>query len=175
MVPRAEPKAEEVAKVPTMYTTVYTTEEAVQMHKARNAEVKASSPYEILEDLKAGNARFWTGRSEKPDMALVARSALIDGQAPKVMVLGCADSRVPIEIVFDQGLGARNYASRPRTRVLPRASRPRLALLMQSFRPFDPVAPDSQATSSSAATPATSGAPRSAAPPSMPSTTSASS
>jgi serine/threonine protein kinase len=77
------------------------------LEKVRNAEVKAASPYEILEDLKAGNARFWTGHSEKPDMALVARSALIDGQAPKVMVLGCADSRVPIEIVFDQGLGAR--------------------------------------------------------------------
>jgi carbonic anhydrase len=94
--------------VPAMYTSVLSMEEARALQKVRNAEVKASSPYEILEDLKAGNARFWTGTSEKPDMALVARSALIDGQAPKVMVVGCADSRVPIEIIFDQGLGTRD-------------------------------------------------------------------
>ena len=40
-------------------------------------------------------------------MSMVERRELIAGQVPKVMVLGCADSRVPIEIVFDQGIGVR--------------------------------------------------------------------
>jgi carbonic anhydrase len=96
-----------------MYTSVFSMEEARELQKVRNAEVKAATPHEILEDLKAGNARFWTGQSEKPDMALVARSALIDGQAPKVMVVGCADSRVPIEIIFDQGLGTQRSRFTP--------------------------------------------------------------
>jgi hypothetical protein len=88
-----------------MYTSVMTMEEAALLHASRNSEVKAKQPREILEELKAGNARFWTGESMRPDLSLVERRALINGQAPKVMVLGCADSRVPIEIVFDQGLG----------------------------------------------------------------------
>ncbi|KAJ1621243.1 carbonic anhydrase [Pavlovales sp. CCMP2436] len=65
----------------------------------------ASTPRETLDELKAGNARFWTGTAEAPNLSLIERTTLIDGQAPKVMVIGCADSRVPIEIVFDQGLG----------------------------------------------------------------------
>jgi len=37
--------------------------------------------------------------------ALVVRATLAEGQAPHAVVLGCSDSRVPVEIVFDQGLG----------------------------------------------------------------------
>lgn len=52
-----------------------------------------------------GNARFWMGLAERPEMSAMERRALIMAQSPKVAVLGCSDSRVPIEIVFDQGLG----------------------------------------------------------------------
>jgi len=58
-----------------------TTEEAVEMHAARHAEVKAKSARDILSDLKAGNARFWTGQSTRPDFGLIERRALINGQA----------------------------------------------------------------------------------------------
>mmetsp|Transcript_38623 Transcript_38623/g.95673 ORF Transcript_38623/g.95673 Transcript_38623/m.95673 type:complete len:332 (+) Transcript_38623:97-1092(+) len=88
-----------------MYTSVITMQEARMLQEERNEDVKASTPRETLDELKAGNARFWTGTVDAPNLSLIERRALIDGQAPKVMVIGCADSRVPIEIVFDQGLG----------------------------------------------------------------------
>jgi carbonic anhydrase len=62
------------------------------------------TPVGALETLKAGNARFVAGtpRSE-PFSPRVA--ALANGQRPFAVVLGCSDSRVPIEIVFDQAPG----------------------------------------------------------------------
>jgi carbonic anhydrase len=61
---------------------------------------------EALERLKTGNARFASGltRLDTPSSPL-RREALADGQEPFAIVLGCSDSRVPAEIVFDQGLG----------------------------------------------------------------------
>mmetsp|Transcript_20213 Transcript_20213/g.49844 ORF Transcript_20213/g.49844 Transcript_20213/m.49844 type:complete len:420 (-) Transcript_20213:623-1882(-) len=82
-----------------------TLEEAKAFTEERNNEVRNMSPREILESLKAGNSRFWNGTPERVDMSAVERRQLIHGQVPKVAVLGCADSRVPIEIVFDQGPG----------------------------------------------------------------------
>merc|ERR1712217_127253 len=52
-----------------------------------------------------GNTRFWMGVAQRPEMSAFQRRALIISQFPSVAVLGCADSRVPVEIVFDQGLG----------------------------------------------------------------------
>ena len=57
-----------------------------------------------LERLRAGNRRFVRNFSKSvPTKA--RRASLVDGQAPKAIVLACADSRVPPELVFDQGLG----------------------------------------------------------------------
>lgn len=58
-----------------------------------------------LEMLIAGNARFSGGNAEHPDQTADKRKELAAGQAPFAIVVGCADSRVPPEIVFDQGLG----------------------------------------------------------------------
>lgn len=61
---------------------------------------------EALERLKAGNARFVNGEHTIAEKAANAREA--DGTAPQkpfAAILGCSDSRVPVEIVFDQGLG----------------------------------------------------------------------
>ncbi|MBK1726003.1 carbonic anhydrase, partial [Halorhodospira neutriphila] len=62
------------------------------------------SPSEALERLRAGNARF---AADTPGARADARrrAELTAGQAPFAAVLGCADSRVPVEAVFDQGLG----------------------------------------------------------------------
>ena len=62
-------------------------------------------PREVLKRIQEGNARFWMGLAERPEMSAMERRALIMQQTPKVAILGCSDSRVPIEIVFDQGLG----------------------------------------------------------------------
>jgi carbonic anhydrase len=55
--------------------------------------------------LKEGNERFAAGRAEHPHHSVERRSDLTSGQHPIAAVLGCSDSRVPAEIVFDQGLG----------------------------------------------------------------------
>jgi len=61
---------------------------------------------EALERLQTGNRRFVAGTRSRDSLAAQAhRPELADGQAPFAIVLGCADSRVPAEIVFDQGLG----------------------------------------------------------------------
>ncbi len=62
--------------------------------------------YEALERLRAGNRRFES--DNRSDEALPSRSRrqeLTTGQEPFAIILGCSDSRVPAEIVFDQGLG----------------------------------------------------------------------
>merc|ERR1712226_1660177 len=52
-----------------------------------------------------GNVRFWTGQATRPEKSAFERRALISKQFPSVAILGCSDSRVPVEIIFDQGLG----------------------------------------------------------------------
>jgi carbonic anhydrase len=65
-----------------------------------------TSARQALERLREGNRRFVA--DARISDAFVSRSrrvALTDGQQPFAIVLGCSDSRVPAEIVFDQGLG----------------------------------------------------------------------
>lgn len=61
---------------------------------------------EALERLKQGNERFVSGKSSIPDLVSQEhRQQLTADQNPFAIILGCSDSRVPAEIVFDQGLG----------------------------------------------------------------------
>ena len=64
------------------------------------------SASDALSRLVAGNARFVSG-DRKLDSLLVHRRRLelVEGQQPFAAILGCSDSRVPVELVFDQGLG----------------------------------------------------------------------
>lgn len=61
---------------------------------------------EAITRLLEGNERFATGTASIDAMESRARRAeLVAGQQPFAIVLGCSDSRVPAELVFDQGLG----------------------------------------------------------------------
>jgi carbonic anhydrase len=60
--------------------------------------------FEALERLREGNRRFASSRSAPGDSPS-RRAELVQGQEPFAIVLGCSDSRVPAEIVFDQGFG----------------------------------------------------------------------
>ncbi len=61
---------------------------------------------EALERLREGNERFVADvRSRDTWPSRARRIELATGQAPFAAILGCSDSRVPVEIVFDQGLG----------------------------------------------------------------------
>ncbi len=61
---------------------------------------------EALERLREGNRRFVAGVRSIDALASAARrNELAEDQAPFAIILGCSDSRVPVELVFDQGLG----------------------------------------------------------------------
>ena len=61
---------------------------------------------EALDRLREGNRRFVSEiRSHDSPTSQTRRNELAAGQEPSAIILGCSDSRVPAEIVFDQGLG----------------------------------------------------------------------
>ncbi len=61
---------------------------------------------EALRRLKDGNSRFLAGKADPDTLRHETRRVqLRDGQTPFAIIVGCSDSRVPVEIVFDQGLG----------------------------------------------------------------------
>jgi len=69
----------------------------------RNGSVM--TPEGALARLLAGNQRFVAGAPAHPHQDAARRAAVAGGQSPFAAVLGCADSRLPAEIVFDRGLG----------------------------------------------------------------------
>jgi carbonic anhydrase len=73
-------------------------------HAAGNEENKLAAAEEVWEKLVAGNQRFVAGKPAVRDV-VARRSAVLAGQQPQVVVLGCSDSRVSPSVIFDQGLG----------------------------------------------------------------------
>jgi carbonic anhydrase len=69
------------------------------------SEPTVTNPDQALERIKAGAERFASGGVHRPDQDTTYRATLASGQHPFACVLSCVDSRVPPEIVFDQGLG----------------------------------------------------------------------
>lgn len=74
-------------------------------HAPSAAETKAPTADEALAMLREGNARWVAGKSQSPNADAAARDEAAKGQKPFVSVLGCADSRVPLERLFDRGVG----------------------------------------------------------------------
>lgn len=64
-----------------------------------------TTPAQVLERLQAGNARFAAGQPVSPQRDLARLRDIAAGQTPFAAFLGCADSRVPIELAYDQGFG----------------------------------------------------------------------
>jgi carbonic anhydrase len=60
---------------------------------------------EALARLKAGNARFVAGKQKHADNTPSRRTEIAQAQTPYAIILACADSRVPPELLFDEGLG----------------------------------------------------------------------
>ncbi|MFI5046772.1 MAG: carbonic anhydrase [Acidimicrobiia bacterium] len=63
------------------------------------------TPDQAIARLAAGNRRFVNGDLRHPRRDGRRRAAVAEGQAPYAVVLGCADSRVPPEVIYDEGLG----------------------------------------------------------------------
>jgi carbonic anhydrase len=60
---------------------------------------------QVMERLIAGNKRYVMSKQRHPNQTLARRAELCGGQNPFAVILGCSDSRIPPEIIFDQGLG----------------------------------------------------------------------
>ncbi|MCP5159704.1 MAG: carbonic anhydrase [Gammaproteobacteria bacterium] len=69
------------------------------------SEKPISSPQEALQRLMEGNQRFVANRLLDPNRSPQRRAAVAHSQQPFATILGCVDSRVPPEMVFDRGLG----------------------------------------------------------------------
>jgi carbonic anhydrase len=69
------------------------------------AEKESDSFWKTFIELRAGNERFATGHPEHAAQDARTRGELVKGQHPHTVVLSCSDSRVPPELIFDQGLG----------------------------------------------------------------------
>lgn len=74
--------------------------------QAEAAELSPSlSPETALKKLMAGNQRFVKHQPQYPDQSAKRLAEVAQAQHPFATILSCADSRVPAEIVFDQGIG----------------------------------------------------------------------
>jgi len=85
--------------------TVPSMEDLIRLREESDAAGLNVAPSEVLEMLSQGNVRFWTGQSRRPELNAMQRRAEIWQSYPKVAIIGCSDSRVPPEIIFDLGLG----------------------------------------------------------------------
>lgn len=63
------------------------------------------APAEAISKLKEGNGRYTSGNLQHPGQTTERRTELASDQHPFASIVSCSDSRVPPEIVFDQGLG----------------------------------------------------------------------
>jgi carbonic anhydrase len=72
---------------------------------ADHAEPTAIAPERALEKLMQGNKRYASGKPAHPNSGAKRRAQVARGQHPFAVVVSCADSRVPPEVLFDQGLG----------------------------------------------------------------------
>ncbi|NER09997.1 carbonic anhydrase [Muriicola jejuensis] len=92
----AQPSTQDVITIPrskVLVETVLTKEEQ-----------RALTPEEVLQMLRAGNERFVRSDLTARDHSIQIRES-VEGQYPKAIVLSCVDSRVPVEDVFDKGIG----------------------------------------------------------------------
>nr|WP_322710207.1 carbonic anhydrase [Nostoc sp. ChiSLP03a]MDZ8211318.1 carbonic anhydrase [Nostoc sp. ChiSLP03a] len=72
---------------------------------AEKKPVEEITPDKALQELLDGNDRFVKAKRRNPNQTQSRLVEIAKGQKPFASILGCADSRVPSEIVFDQGLG----------------------------------------------------------------------
>jgi carbonic anhydrase len=71
----------------------------------RAADKPTPKPDAVLKMLLEGNKRFVEGRLANPRRMPKHFAAVAEGQKPVAVIVGCADSRVPPEVIFDQGVG----------------------------------------------------------------------
>src|SRR5579883_242895 len=77
----------------------------VKLVQAAELPTQALNPDMALKKLMAGNQRFVQHQPQYPDQSAKRLQEVAQAQHPFATILSCADSRVPAEIIFDQGIG----------------------------------------------------------------------
>ncbi len=72
---------------------------------AEVAETVPETPQQALELLLEGNARYVSGTTAHPNVNMERVAQTAPHQSPFAAVVGCSDSRVPVELLFDRGIG----------------------------------------------------------------------
>lgn len=89
-----------------MATTLFAVDTSASVKPPVNAPLTMpSNAKEALKRLVEGNQRFAADKITCDDRNSLRRAALLAKQNPFAIILGCADARIPIELVFDQGVG----------------------------------------------------------------------
>lgn len=79
--------------------------DSVATHVLHAKDVDQLSPDSVISLLKEGNASFVHHKEHKRDAVAQLKESARDGQHPLAIVLSCIDARVPVEIIFDKGVG----------------------------------------------------------------------
>src|SRR5437016_5594560 len=85
--------------------TLLGTNQFVRAADPAHSDQPSVAPAEAISKLKEGNGRYTSGKVQHPGQTAERRTELSKTQHPFAAVVSCSDSRVPPEIVFDQGLG----------------------------------------------------------------------
>ena len=97
-------KEAQLADTPSVENTQTSEQDALVVDILTKEERDAMTPDQVLQLLKDGNERFINNDLTKRDHSAEVRMTT-NGQFPKAVVLSCLDSRVPVEDVFDRGIG----------------------------------------------------------------------
>jgi carbonic anhydrase len=85
--------------------TLLGTNQFVRAADPAHSDQPSVAPAEAISKLKEGNGRYTSGNVQHPGQTAERRTELAKTQHPFAAVVSCSDSRVPPEIIFDQGLG----------------------------------------------------------------------
>ena len=85
--------------------TLLGTNQFVRAADPAHSDQPSVAPAEAISKLKEGNGRYTSGNVQHPGQTAERRTELANTQHPFAAIVSCSDSRVPPEIIFDQGLG----------------------------------------------------------------------
>src|SRR5437762_10625617 len=85
--------------------TLLGTNQFVRAADPAHSDQPSVAPAEAISKLKEGNGRYTSGNVQHPGQTAERRTELAKTQHPFAAIVSCSDSRVPPEIIFDQGLG----------------------------------------------------------------------
>ncbi len=74
-------------------------------HGSHEAHASRMTGWEAFSELQDGNMRFYEGKAKHIRQDVPVRESLASGQKPHTIIISCSDSRLPPELIFDQGLG----------------------------------------------------------------------